>query len=69
MSNIDHPAHYNRKGRRERIDEMIEIYGPKNVIAFCKLNAFKYEYRAGLKGGTEEDLKKAEWYRKKSEGD
>lgn len=66
MSNVDHPAHYKRKGRRECIDEMIEIYGPKDVIAFCKLNAFKYEYRADLKGDAEEDLKKAEWYRKKA---
>ena len=53
MSNVDHPAHYKRKGRRECIDEMIEIYGPKDVIAFCELNAFKYEYRAGLKGDAE----------------
>ena len=31
-------------------------------IAFCKLNAWKYRYRAGEKDSAEEDMKKADWY-------
>ena len=35
---------------------------------FCKLNAFKYLWRAGTKAGSPEmeDLKKAKWYIEKS---
>jgi hypothetical protein len=29
---------------------------------FCLGNAVKYIWRAGLKGGTVEDLRKAQWY-------
>ena len=32
------------------------------VVAFCKLNAFKYIWRAGKKEKTVEDLEKARWY-------
>lgn len=40
---VDHPAHYNVPGRKECIEEMIEIYGPSAVYMFCTLNAYKYE--------------------------
>ena len=43
---------------------MIDTFGKEAVITFCKLNAFKYMWRAGKKPGSPEleDLKKAEWY-------
>lgn len=65
MEKVNHPKHYNRPGRKECIEEMLDIYGPEKVSAFCELNAYKYRYRAGLKGNKDEDLKKADWYLKK----
>ena len=65
MDKVNHPQHYNRPGRKECIEEMLDIYGPEKVSAFCELNAYKYRYRAGLKGNKDEDLKKADWYLKK----
>ena len=62
---VNHPAHYNVQGRKECIEEMIEIYGPLAVYNFCMCNAYKYSYRAGYKDDKEQDLKKAEWYIKK----
>ena len=59
--NVNHPNHYNIPGRKECIVEMIEKFGVEAVIIFCKLNAYKYNYRHELKGG-QIDLKKAEWY-------
>lgn len=65
---VDHPSHY-QKGGRECIDVMIEKFGVDAVIAFCECNQFKYEWRAGMKDGNsaEQDLAKAEWYKKKAE--
>lgn len=62
---IDHPSHYNRKDAMECIDEMRLIFGDEETAIFCKLNAYKYRYRAGAKGDAEEDLKKSDWYIKK----
>ena len=62
MEKVNHPKHYNRPGRKECIEEMLDIYGSEKVLAFCELNAYKYKYRAGLKGSKKEDLEKAEWY-------
>lgn len=59
---VDHPAHYNVPGRKECIEEMIEIYGPSAVYMFCTLNAYKYNYRAGHKDNKEQDEAKAVWY-------
>ena len=58
-SNVDHPAHY--QGKNECIDVMRTMFGDEAVKAFCKCNAFKYRFRAGMKNG-EEDIRKAEWY-------
>lgn len=63
---VNHPGHYNIPGRKECIEEMLDVYGAEKVKAFCELNAYKYRYRHTLKGG-EEDLKKAAWYDKKKE--
>ena len=63
--NVNHPAHYQKPGHKECIDEMLEKFGSEKVKAFCELNSFKYEYRADLKGKRDEDLKKAAWYKHK----
>lgn len=60
-SNVEHPSHYNQ-GNIECIDAMIAAYTKEEVIAFCKLNAFKYIWRANNKGKPLEDLQKADWY-------
>lgn len=57
---VNHPAHYN-DGKIECIDAMIEAFGNNEVMSFCKINAFKYIWRAEYKGGVE-DIKKAAWY-------
>lgn len=61
MSNVDHPTHYTNR-EHECIDEMIAIFGKRDVIAFCKCNAWKYRYRADSKGKHDEDMQKADWY-------
>lgn len=64
---VNHPQHYNREGAIECIDEMELIFGKKETAIFCKLNAYKYRYRAGSKGDAEEDLSKSDWYINKYE--
>lgn len=63
---VNHPSHYKMDGRKECIDEMIDLYGIEAVKHFCQLNVYKYLYRHELKNG-DEDLKKAEWYEKKNQ--
>ena len=67
--NVNHPSHYQQEGRKECIVEMEEKFGVKAVYWFCKLNAYKYRYRAGNKDGNsaEQDEAKAKWYDKKAE--
>lgn len=62
--NVNHPAHYQKEGRKECIEEMLDKFGVEAVKHFCLLNAYKYEYRHEMKGGTE-DIAKAEWYMRK----
>lgn len=61
---VDHPKHYNQEGRMECIREMEILFGQHEVDIFCKLNAYKYQYRAGMKEGEakEKDLAKMNWY-------
>ena len=54
---VDHPSHYNQGGI-ECWDAMEAAYGKEAVKAFCKLNAFKYVWRADNKNGME-DINKA----------
>lgn len=61
---VNHPSHYNREGAMETIDEMIELFGIEDTMAFCKLNAWKYRSRAMEKNG-EKDMKKSDWYIRK----
>ena len=62
--NVNKPKHYNREGAMECINEMEMIFGREAVKTFCKLNAWKYRYRAADKNG-EEDLRKSDWYLRK----
>lgn len=62
---VNHPQHYNQNGI-ECIDAMIAAFGQAEVISFCKLNAFKYLWRAEHKNNALEDLRKAQWYINKS---
>lgn len=62
---VNHPPHYNQNAM-ECIDEMVVMFGYPDTIAFCKLNAWKYRYRAPHKGENEKDLKKADQYIQKA---
>lgn len=57
---INHPEHY-KSGKYECIEVMRDIFGDEAVENFCRLNAFKYLWRAENKNG-KEDIKKAIWY-------
>ena len=59
--NVNHPSHYNRDGAMECIREMVVVFGYEATINFCKLNAWKYRYRASEKNGAE-DMAKSDWY-------
>lgn len=61
VETVEHPQHYNQ-GNIECIDAMESAFGVDEVASFCKLNAFKYIWRAGDKINAVEDLKKARWY-------
>lgn len=63
---INHPSHYNLPNRKECIDEMIDKYGIKAVESWCKITAYKYEYRAGHKDSYTQDMRKAIWYMNKA---
>lgn len=52
---VNEPPHY----KDESGIECIEV---TKHMGFCGGNCFKYLYRAGKKGSTVEDLKKAAWY-------
>lgn len=58
---VSKPAHYNREGAMETIDEMILLFGKEAVKHFCICNAWKYRARAINKNGVE-DLQKSDWY-------
>lgn len=62
--NVEHPAHYEREGAIECIDEMLMVFGITAVMNFCKCNAWKYRYRAADKNGAE-DIAKSDWYMRK----
>ena len=57
MGSVNHPSHYNQGGI-ECWDAMEAAYGKEAVKTFCKLNAFKYVWRADNKNGVE-DIDKA----------
>lgn len=57
---VNHPDHYNTESF-ECIEVMEEVFGAEAVKNFCKLNAFKYLWRADEKNGMN-DIRKAQWY-------
>ena len=58
---VNHPDHYT-KGGIECIDAMKLLFGVRETMIFCKLNAFKYLWRSKNKGSEEWDLNKWGWY-------
>ena len=55
---VDHPAHYGGGENPYECIKVIEAWG----LGFHLGNAVKYIARAGKKGPTVEDLRKARWY-------
>jgi hypothetical protein len=56
MSTVDHPPHYNAHPSGVECIDVVEH------MTFNVGNAIKYLWRAGHKGNTIEDLRKAAWY-------
>ena len=56
---VNHPAHYTSHPSGVECIQVTEHMG------FCVGNAVKYLWRAGRKGPSLEDLRKAEWYIKR----
>lgn len=56
--------YYNKANQPCCLDAMIEKYGLYDTAMFCRLNAFKYEYRRGYKPNEsyESDTEKMNWY-------
>ena len=59
--NVNHPQHY-KQGTIECIEAMRQQFTKEEVVAFCKLNAFKYLWRSNHKGTPQQDIDKANWY-------
>jgi len=57
---VTHPSHYTQ-GKVQCIEAMESAFGEEAVATWCKLNAFKYIWRAEHKNGME-DIDKAIWY-------
>ena len=55
-NNVDHPSHYTSH------PSGVECIQVTEHMNFCLGNAMKYLWRAGLKGDSVEDLRKAAWY-------
>lgn len=53
---VEHPRHYCTHPSGVECITVVEH------MNFCRGNAIKYIWRAGSKGDTVEDLKKARWY-------
>lgn len=64
---VNHPSHYCRPDRKECIDEMIDLYGIEATEQWCKMTAYKYHYRMGLKDDIAQEVGKAEWYERKAD--
>ena len=64
---VNHPSHYCRPDRKECIDEMIDLYGVEATEQWCRMTAYKYHYRMGLKDDIAQEVGKAEWYEHKAD--
>lgn len=58
---VEHPSHY-ASGAIECFDAMQAMATAGELIAYCRLAAFKYIWRAGKKGPAGVDYRKAIWY-------
>ena len=65
---VNSPLHYKRDDI-ECIDAMKQTTAKEGFEEYCRLNAFKYIWRANNKSKREEDIKKAIWYLRMSIGD
>lgn len=66
---VNHPSHYNLPDRKECIDEMIDIYGLKDVAKWCEITACKCKYRARHASSFTnfvQDMHEATWYMDKA---
>lgn len=69
------PSHYQALDGEKEIeclDAMVAAFGEAAVESYCRINAFKYQFRAGRKGDgmkADEDLQKAIFYLRFSLGD
>lgn len=63
MDPVNNPPHYT-SGGIECIDAIQAALTPEEFAGFCKGNALKYVWRAGLKNAdlTVQDLQKSRWY-------
>lgn len=61
---VEHPSHYKKEGRKECIEEMVDLFGESAVAIWCALNHYKYNYRKGTKENNSEqqDVQKGIWY-------
>jgi hypothetical protein len=57
----ENSTHYN-VGEKSAIELMEEKFTPDEMMAWAKINIFKYEYRMEHKGQKDSDLKKIETY-------
>jgi hypothetical protein len=65
---ITQPSHYTQ-GSVECIDAMVSAFGEDAVKDYCRLNAFKYVWRAKHKDSVESNTLKAIWFLRWSIGD
>ena len=65
---VNSPLHYKREGV-ECIDAMKQTTSQEGFEEYCRLNAFKYIWRANNKQNKEQDTQKAIWYLRMSIGD
>ena len=65
---VNSPLHYKRDDV-ECIDAMKQTTSAEGFEEYCRLNAFKYIWRANNKQNKEQDIKKAIWYLRMSIGD
>lgn len=59
---VQRPKHYNKAGRKECIDEMVDIFGQTLTTIWAIMTAYKYQYRIGAKDAVEQELGKIKWY-------
>lgn len=59
---VDHPSHYGGEDDPYEVIKVLRAWDLTLAKGFCWGNLIKYTARAGKKGSTVEDRRKAEWY-------